>query len=882
MEQLYKTVFNDRHASLGAQLVEFGGWEMPLQYTTGIVQEHLATRKWAGLFDVSHMGRFVIHGREALSFLQHVLTNNAVALKVGESQYTIIPNESGGAIDDAYLYRFVEDEYLLVVNAANRDKDWSHLQTHLKKYNQVEMEDRTHELAMLSLQGPAAKAILQGLINSGYLPEPLRNCLSVANINGAVVSIARTGYTGEPICFELFITRKDALMIWDLLIDRGARPIGLGARDTLRLEAGLPLYGHELGDDPEGREIPIFASYVSRHASSFSPLKGNFIGRQALAMQFEAFKKITNENFSNIEDLPRIIRPVALVDKGLARAGFKVYHGGNHVGYVTSGTMVPYWQTEGVGIASRITDEKGLRAICLALLNSDLHDGVELQIEIRGKMTQALIVPYHLRSEAPPFARPISWDKIVQQKPDVEDDETTKKVRSLLDKTVKNTIWRQQECINLIPSEQSMSTMTKTLSIMDPVGRYAEHRQVMAFNDAEVFYYQGTDFIAEVEALLENEVRRFLACAEADTRVVSGQMANTVVFGAMVDYLNRADRKSEPKRIRHVLNNHISKGGHLSAQPMGALRDFVARDPKTEKPAVVNFPVLAENRYKIDVAACGAILDEYRPELIIFGKSMILHREPVAEIKKIVDELSIDCVILYDVAHVLGLVGPHFQQPFLEGADIVTGSTHKTYFGTQRGIIGSDYIETNPRYELWEAIQRRAFPGSLSNHHLGTMLGLLLAAYEMNFFKDDYQKNVLANAKFFARALNECGLDVAGDPEISYTQTHQVILNVGYAQGPEIARRLEENNIIVNYQAGPEEESFTASGSLRMGVQEMTRFGMGEEDFQELAQLIHDVIIKERFVKEETVALRKRFLEMKYCFSVDDFEAQIQKLHKLI
>jgi aminomethyltransferase len=424
--------------------------------------------------------------------------------------------------------------------------------------------------------------------------------------------------------------------------------------------------------------------------------------------------------------------------------------------------------------------------------------------------------------------------------------------------------------------------MVRLLSVMDPVCRYAEHKQVMAFSEAEIFYYQGTDFIAQVEELLNNEICQFLGCAQVESRVVSGQMANTAVFSAMVDYLNRADRKSEQRRIRKVLNHHLIKGGHLSAQPMGALRDFVARDPKTEKAAVVNFPVLEDNPFQIDIPACLEIIAEHRPELIIFGKSMTLHTEPIGEIREFVDTEGIDCRILYDMAHVLGLVGSYFQRPFEEGADIVTGSTHKTFFGTQRGIIGSNYILDEPDFEFWEAIQRRAFPGSVSNHHLGTLLGLLMAAYEMNFFKDDYQKKVLANARAFACALRTCGLDVAGDPDISYTQTHQVILRVGYAQGPEIARQLEENNIVVNYQAVPEEEGFTAAGALRMGVQEMTRFGMEAEDFQELAQLIYDIVVHNRIVKEKVVSFRKRFLEMKFCFSAQQFEDRISRLHQLI
>jgi aminomethyltransferase len=420
------------------------------------------------------------------------------------------------------------------------------------------------------------------------------------------------------------------------------------------------------------------------------------------------------------------------------------------------------------------------------------------------------------------------------------------------------------------------------LTIMDPVCRYGEHKGVKAFEEAEVFYYQGTDFIAEVEELLVAELRQFMDCSVVETRPISGQMANTAVFSALVDYINRADRKSEQRRIRKVFNNHIIRGGHLSAQPMGALRDFVARDPKTEKPAVVNFPVHEENPYKIDVAACGELLEQHRPELIIFGKSMVLHKEPVQEIRATVDQLGLDSVVLYDMAHVLGLIGPHFQEPFKEGAHLVTGSTHKTYFGPQRGIVAGNYQKSDPDYELWEAIERRAFPGSTSNHHLGTQLGLLMAAYEMNAFKDAYQQKVIANAKAFALALKDCGLDVAGDPGIDYTETHQVVVRVGYARGAEIARRLEDNNIILNYQAAPDEEGFTASGALRMGVSEMTRFGMEAGDFQQLAQLMADVIIHHKSLQQDVAKFRKRFGTLRYCFDHDQIETYLQEIQQLL
>ncbi|UCG06467.1 MAG: glycine cleavage system aminomethyltransferase GcvT [Desulfobacterales bacterium] len=883
MKQVHKTILYDRHVNLGAQLVEFAGWEMPLHYESGIVQEHLATRKRAGVFDVSHMGRFIIRGNDAIPFLQYVLTNNAAALEAEEGQYTIIANENGGALDDAYLYRFVEDEYLLVVNAANREKNWDHFQAVLAKFDQVELVDRTRDLAMLSLQGSLAKDILGSLITSGRLPEPLRNALSTAEINGARAMIARTGYTGEPICFELFIENKDAVVIWDLLIQNGAQPIGLGARDTLRLEAVLPLYGHELGLDPAGKEIPIFACGLSRFAVSFSPLKGDFIGKQALSKQFEALKKIIDRDYSLISDLPRIIQPVELIDKGVARAGARVFHQDNHVGYITSGTMVPYWNSKGLGVLSEQSDDKKMRAIALAIIDSRLIEGDQVEVEIRGKRAKAIIVPYHLRNEAPPFSWPIKYEQLREDRQTIcAAEQMEQNVKTLVTKAVANTKWRQQECINLIPSEQTPSPMVRLLSIMDPAGRYAEHKQVKAFKEADVFYYQGTDFIAEVEYLLTCEFQKFLECTEVETRVVSGQMANMAVFSAMLDYLNRADRKSEQRRLRKVMNNHIIKGGHLSAQPMGALRDFVMRDPKWEKPAVVNFPVLEHNPYKLDVESARKLIREHRPELIILGKSMIIHKEPVKELRAAIDELSLDCILMYDMAHVLGLVGPYFQQPFKEGADIVTGSTHKTYYGTQRGVVAVNYTEGDLEYDFWEAIQRRSFPGSLSNHHLGTLLGLLLAAYEMNHFKDEYQQNVLANAKAFARALKDCGLDVAGDAEISYTETHQVILNVGYTRGPEIARRLENNNIILNYQAAPEEEGFTAAGSLRTGVQEMTRFGMTAEDFQGLAQLMADVILKNKNVKDDVSAFRKRFLDMRYCFGGKEYEDLMQNLHQQV
>ena len=194
-----------------------------------------------------------------------------------------------------------------------------------------------------------------------------------------------------------------------------------------------------------------------------------------------------------------------------------------------------------------------------------------------------------------------------------------------------------------------------------------------------------------VEQLLAEQMRQYLGCTQVETRVISGQMSNMATFSALMDWKNRLDRKHTPQRLGYVLNNHIIRGGHLSAQPMGALQDYIAVDPVTERTAVVNFPVCRDDLFRIDVEETKKVIDRYRPELIIFGKSMVLRREPVAEIRRFVTEQNIPTTIMYDMAHVLGLVGDHFQKPFEEGAEIVTGSTHKTFFGPQRGVIGVNY-----------------------------------------------------------------------------------------------------------------------------------------------------------------------------------------------
>ncbi|MBU0462371.1 MAG: glycine cleavage system aminomethyltransferase GcvT, partial [Proteobacteria bacterium] len=693
MNECLKTVLFNKHQDLDATIVEFGGWEMPIQYPAGIINEHMATRKKAGIFDVSHMGRLYFTGKDTIPFLQHVLTNNALALGIGESQYTLIQNENGGAIDDAYLYRFKQEEYLLVVNASNREKDVAHFKKHLSLFQDIQMVDKTFEVSMISLQGPLSKSIIQQIVTGGILPEPARNNLSIVDIKGVETCLARTGYTGEPLGFELFIENQHAVFIWELLMKKGALPIGLGARDTLRLEACLPLYGHELGMDHDGNEIPLFASKLSKFAVSFSPLKGDFIGKDALYQQYLAFKNITDQKFENISSLPRMVMPLAITGKGIAREGYRVFLKDRHVGYITSGTMIPFQEPEGSGLNSEFKEDPKKRAVAMALIDSSILEGEILEIEIRKKRCDSIVVPYHMSSEAPPFVRSIPHDQLKSIKEAKQDDSYPKLARQLVSKALNNHTWRQKECINLIPSEMSQSYMSRLLSISDPVNRYAEHKEIKAFAGEDVFYYQGTDFIREVENLLNKEFSTFLGCRNIESRVISGQMANTALFSALVDFLNRADRKNEQRRIRKIMNNHIIKGGHLSAQPMGALRDFVARDPKTEKAAVINFPVEKGNPYKMDIRACEAIIKEHQPELAILGKSMIIHKEPVAQIRALVNEFAPSCIVMYDMAHVLGLYGNHFQEPLKEGAHIVTGSTHKTFFGTQRGVIASDFNE---------------------------------------------------------------------------------------------------------------------------------------------------------------------------------------------
>lgn len=427
---------------------------------------------------------------------------------------------------------------------------------------------------------------------------------------------------------------------------------------------------------------------------------------------------------------------------------------------------------------------------------------------------------------------------------------------ALADRVAVNNHWRQRECINLIPSETTPSLLVKACEVADAAGRYAEHRRLKG---AEVYFYQGTDFIQEVEKEVHAQAQRFFGCDRVEARPVSGQLANVIVFEALLRLRNRGN-DGPIRRLSSVINNGLIQGGHLSAQPMGALFNVVERDDEGTECAYP-IPVRDNNPYLADSESLLALVAERRPELIVFGKSMFLHPEPVREVADLVANLDDPPLLMFDMAHVLGLYGA-FQAPLTEGAAIVTGSTHKTFFGPQRGVV----LGSQAARPLWPHVRHRACPGTTSNHHLGTLTGFLAALYEMNVCKDAYQRQVITNARAFAQALVSAGIAVEGGESEGYTHTHQVIIRVAPAvSGSEAAERLERNNIITNYQALPGDASFGAAGGVRLGVQEMTRYGMQPADFESLADMIARVVVHDEKVREAAVALRGRFLHMRYC-----------------
>ena len=883
-EQLNVTVLHDWHDSHGGKMVDFAGWRMPVHYSTGIIAEHLATRRGAGLFDVSHMGRFRVTGPGAESFLLEVLTNNASGLDPGQAQYTFIANETGGVVDDAYLYRLERQNFLLVVNAGNRAADWDWLSGFLPS-DGVSLADESADLAMISLQGPTSSHALSRLVDARALPENKRNRIAVVDFEGHDLVVARTGYTGESVCFELFPASGAAASLWAGLVEAGATPVGLGARDSLRLEAGLPLYGHELGPGPDGRDIPLFANSLARFAVRTSD-DTDFVGDAVLRAQRAEYESLRRRELATPLSerlLTHLVQPIAVFGgRRPLRQGYKVMYRGEEAGWITSGTTVPYAVFEGDGIAAAPGREHALRPIGLALLRSDLlpRSDEPLHVDVldaRGNATTAQVVE---RNAWPlsPYVRPCAGFEAPIEPVRVPAPEVLKRATDLLLQAAANHRWRRTECINLIPSESCVSEFVEKLCISDPAGRYNEHNHLRALgvNADDVRYYKGTTFSMDREVELVAALRTFFGCRDAEVRVISGQMANDTVYDALKQFRNRHRGRRTPQPLRRVLVHDLNKGGHLSAQMGGALKNYVAHDPIAERPAVDHFVLRTDLPHAIDVEATKAVIAERRPDLVVFGRSVIIHVEPVRDIVDFIHaEFGADNperpLVMYDGAHVLGLLGKHFQDPLAEGVDVVTGSTHKTFFGPQRGVILTNIGPGHAFEEFWQSVASRAFPGHVSNHHLGTLLGLLGATCEMIGYRDEYQPQVIGNARAFANALAGHGLSIEGDADNGYTDTHQVLVRGAPGSGGDMASRLECNNIITNPQAFYDDSSFAAASGIRLGTQEMTRFGMNEADFEELAELLASVLREGDSTdpgtrRNEVIRFRQRFTRMRYRF----------------
>lgn len=370
-KQLQKTPLYEAHVEAGAKLVDFHGWLLPIQYG-GILQEHESVRTGAGLFDVSHMGEIEVSGPDSLEFLQFVLTNDIDA-KPGKAVYSPMCYPNGGAVDDLLVYKLDSEQYLLVVNASNVEKDYQWLLDNKK--GRITISNRSAEYAQLALQGPKAKNIMQQLLVDGlgelrsrHFIEELRNYHFVNEVTAGSMKIllSRTGYTGED-GFELYCRPEDAKNLWKLLLDKGKAyglvPVGLGARDTLRLESAMPLYGQELSES-----ITPLAAGLQRF---IKPDKGEFIGRGALLEQMN-------------NGLKQKIVGFEMLDRAIPRNGYEVLCNGKNAGYVTSGGFFP-------------TLKKNMG---LALLNTEYsNEGNTIDVKVREGLYAAKIakLPFYKR-----------------------------------------------------------------------------------------------------------------------------------------------------------------------------------------------------------------------------------------------------------------------------------------------------------------------------------------------------------------------------------------------------------------------------------------------------------------------------------------------------
>ncbi len=352
-ETLKRTPLTEAHSALGAKLVSFAGYLMPVQYPSGITAEHNAVRKHAGLFDVSHMGEFIVRGPGAVDFVNYVTTNDVAALAVGQAHYSTILNDRGTIEDDCLVYRS-EDRIMIVVNASNAAKDFAHISQQIDRFDAT-IEDVSDETALLALQGPKAAEILQTLTDADLSAVKYYHFTfgTVAGIDGILIS--RTGYTGED-GFELYFPNENALTVWNAILERGdVMPAGLGARDTLRLEMGMALYGNDIDDTVTPLEANLQWLVKLK--------KGDFVGRDALVKQKE-------------QGIARKLIGFTTTERSFPRHGYPVYVDGQRSGDVKSGTMSPSLNIP-IGTAY--------------LPTASATPGTTFEIEIRGKRVPALV-----------------------------------------------------------------------------------------------------------------------------------------------------------------------------------------------------------------------------------------------------------------------------------------------------------------------------------------------------------------------------------------------------------------------------------------------------------------------------------------------------------
>ena len=355
--ELRKTALNSIHRRLGAKMVNFGGWDMPLEYS-GIIAEHEAVRTRAGLFDVSHMGELEIRGPGALQLVQWVTCNNAAKLTIGQAHYSGLMTSRGTFVDDLLVHKISDTHYLLCVNASNQDADFDHIVAHHKKFD-GEVENAGPRYSQLAIQGPRAEGILQQLTPVEL--EPIRYYhFTFGKVSGVDCLIARTGYTGED-GYEIYFAPEHSEKLWNDLMHAGESakmiPCGLGARNTLRLEAGMCLYGHEIDDTTTPWEAGL--GWICKME------KAPFLGSDALARQKET-------------GVPRKLVGFEMLDKRIGRDGYAVLIGGREVGQVTSGCPAPFLK-KNIGMAYVPPQSSAV--------------GTDIEISIRGQAAQARIVP---------------------------------------------------------------------------------------------------------------------------------------------------------------------------------------------------------------------------------------------------------------------------------------------------------------------------------------------------------------------------------------------------------------------------------------------------------------------------------------------------------